>query len=170
MRLTTIALLGAVLTFAPMSTVQAAGWVLHNVPELGFQANFPKTPKREESTENGVKMVSFSAAVEGTMCLIIAADYPYVINPDEETVASRDNFVQGVKAKLKGSERVKVLRGTTQLEAMKFDAESDTYIFRSLIVIEGSRAYQIAGGIPKPDGDPVSLDACVQGLLLTPKT
>jgi hypothetical protein len=169
MRLAKLALLGAVLTFAPVSVAQA-GWVQHSAPDLGFSANFPKAPDREETTENGIKMSTFSAVVEGTMCLIIAADYGYTINPDEETVASRDNFAKGVKATVKNSQRIKVLRGATPLEAIRFDAESSTYIFRSLIVIEGQRAYQIAGGIPKPDGDPVSLDACVDGLMLTPKS
>lgn len=161
--------LGLVLALA-MTPAAQAGWVQHNAPEFGFSAIFPKAPAQETTTEDGVKMMTFAAAVNGAMCIVIAADYPYVINADDETVASRDNFAKGVTAKVSTSKRIKVARGITQLEAMIFDAESATYKFRSMIVIEGSRAYQIAGGVPIPDGDTAELDACIGGFVLTPKS
>jgi len=162
--------LGLVLALAVGGTASAAGWVQHNAPDKGFQAVFPKAPKVEDTAQDGVKMTSYAASAAGALCIVIAADYPYVINPDTETVASRDNFAKGVSAKVTTSKRVKFSRGATQLEAMAFDAASDKYKFRSLIIIEGSRAYQIAGGVPIVDGDTAELDTCVNGLVLTPKS
>jgi hypothetical protein len=162
--------LGLVLALAVGGTASAAGWVQHNAPDKGFSAVFPKAPKVEDSTQDGVKMTSYAASASGALCIVIAADYPYVINPDTETVASRDNFAKGVSATVKTSKRIKFSRGATKLEAMAFDADSASYKFRSIIVIEGSRAYQIAGGVPIPDGDTAELDTCVNGLVLTPKS
>jgi hypothetical protein len=162
--------LALVLALVLGGTAHAGGWVQHNAPDKGFSAVFPKAPKVENSIEDGVKMTSFAASAAGALCIVIAADYPYVINPDTETVASRDNFAKGVTAKVTTSKRIKFSRGSTQLEAMKFDADSASYKFRSLIIIEGSRAYQIAGGVPIPDGDTAELDTCVDGLVLTPKS
>lgn len=166
MRFALMAGLLASLTIVPAAQ---AGWVLHSEPGLGFQANFPATPTRQESTEDGVKMTTFAGVANGVMCLIVAANYGYTIKPDEETVASRDNFAKGVSATISKSERIKFPRGATQLEAIKFDAASAKYSFRSLIVIDGTWAFQIAGGVPKPDGDDAELDACVGGLVLLPK-
>lgn len=154
------------LAFAP---VAQAEWAKHDVPEFGFSASFPKTPKRESSTEDGVKLTSFVGALNGAMCIVMAGDYPYVIKPDVETVASRDNFAKGVGGKVTTSKRVKFPRGATQLEAMEFDVVSDTYTFRSLIIIEGSRAYQVAGGVPNADPDKAELEACLRGFALIPK-
>lgn len=159
---------GLVLTLALAPAAQA-GWVSHNAPEFGFSANFPAPPKTKTTVNDGVTLTSFSGAATGALCIVMAGDYPYVINPDDETVASRDNFVKGVGAKLTTSKRTTFSRGAQQLPAMSFEAESPKMKFKSLIVIEGSRAYQIAGGVPIPDGDTAELDACVGGLILTPK-
>lgn len=161
---------GLVLALALAPAAQATGWVQHNAPEFGFSAIFPKAPKQETTTADGVKMNSFAGAANGALCIVMAGDYPYIINADDETVASRDNFVKGVGAKLTASKRTTFPRGSAQLQAMAFDAESSTMKFRSMIVIDGSRAYQIAGGVPIPDGDTAELDACVGGLVLTPKS
>lgn len=144
-----------------------AGWIQHNEPSLGFSATFPQAPTREDSVDNGVKLVTFLAAESGTLCIVVVGDYPNTVIPDEETAASRDNFAKGVSAAVTKSKRITFPRGGTQLEAMAFDAESDRYFFRSTIIIEGQRVYQIAGGVPKPDGDDAELDACVGGLVLT---
>lgn len=154
------------LALAPLAHAE---WVQHAVPEFGFSALFPKTPDKEATTEDGVDMTTYSAVVDGKMCIVLAANYHYVINPDEETVASRDNFAKGVSATVGASKRITFPRGATLLEAMEFDAESDKYSFRSLIVIEGEWAYMVAGGVPKPDIDTKALDACLRGFALTPK-
>lgn len=155
------------LVLAPAAT---AGWVQHNAPEFGFSGVFPKAPEYEASTSDGVKMNTFVGAAPGALCIIIAADYPYVINPDEETIASRDSFVKGVGATLKTSKRVTFARGSQQLPAIAFEADSASMKFKSLIVIDGSRAYQVGAGIPIPDGDTAELDTCVGGFVLTPKS
>ncbi|MBC8037600.1 MAG: hypothetical protein H7X89_10335 [Rhizobiales bacterium] len=160
---------GVVLALAFVSAAQAE-WVEGNVPEFGFSALFPKAPEKGETIEDGVKITSFSGAADGKFCIVVAGDYPFVINPDEETVASRDNFAKGVNAKVTTSQRITFPRGLTDLQAIKFDAESDTHTFRSLIVIDGSRAYQVAAGMSKPVSDGTDLDTCIGGFKLTPKT
>jgi hypothetical protein len=156
----------AALAFAPAAH---ADWAKQDVPDFGFSGVFPAELKRESSTEDGVKLSTFAAVADGRMCLVVAGDYPYVIDPNVELVASRDNFVKGVKATLGNSKRLKVSRGATQLEAMEFDAKSATYSFKSLIVIEGSRAYQVAGGVPNDDADKAELETCLRGFALTAK-
>jgi hypothetical protein len=170
MRLRTVCSMVMGLGSLALAPLAHAEWVQHSAPEFGFSALFPKAPDKEATTENGVNMTTYSAVVDGKMCIVLSADYPYIINPDEETVASRDNFAKGVSATVGASKRITFPRGATFLEAMEFDAESDKYTFRSLIVIEGARAYMVAGGVPKPAIDTAALDACLRGFTLTPKS
>jgi hypothetical protein len=74
------AALGLVLALVLGGTASAAGWVQHNAPDKGFSAVFPKAPKVEDSTQDGVKMTSFAPAA-GALCIAAAVDYPYVVNP-----------------------------------------------------------------------------------------
>lgn len=145
-----------------------ADWTRSDVPEFGFSAVFPEAPKRDDSASDGVKLTSFAAVVNGSLCIVMHGLYPYVIKPDAEIAASRDNFVKGVSAQLVTQKPIDFFRGTKKLRAHKFDANSATYQFRSILVIDGTSAYQIAGGVPK-GASTVDLDRCVDGFKLTPR-
>jgi len=147
-----------------------AGWVIHEVPELGFAGLFPKTPALEATSENGVSISRFAGANVGAMCLVVVGDYPVAVDPDAQTVASRDDFAKGVKAKITSSGRITFPRGTVNLPAMEFEAASATLAFRSMIIIDGARVYQVAAGVPIPDGDTAEMDACIRGFRLLPRS
>lgn len=115
-----------------------------------------------------MKLTSYAAVANGSLCIVMHGLYPYTINPDAEIPASRDNFVKGVKAQLITQSPIDIYRGTKKLRAHKFDANSETYQFRSILIIDGPVAYQVAGGVPK-GASTVDLDTCVNGLKLTPR-
>jgi hypothetical protein len=146
----------------------ATDWARTNSAAYGFSADFPSKPKEETSVQQGVKMYSLAAGDRNGLCLVLRGEYPYVIDPDVELVASRDSFVKGMSAKLTTSKRITFQRGDKKLQAMEFDAASATHDMRSILVIDGSYAYQVAAAVPKTGGEPKDLERCVRGLTLTP--
>jgi hypothetical protein len=162
-----IGLAAAFLLLAPVAA--NADWTRSDVKEFGFTAVFPVAPKREDSVDQGVKLTSYAAVANGSLCIVMHGLYPYVINPDVEIPASRDNFVKGISAQLGTQSPINFYRGTKKLRAHKFDANSETYMFRSILVIDGPIAYQVAGGVPRNGGVITDLDRCVNGFKLTPR-
>jgi hypothetical protein len=151
-----------------LAATAAADWVRVNSAAYGFAADFPEQPKEESTVDNGVKIYSLAAGDSNGLCIALRGEYPYTVDPDVELVASRDNFVKGMSATLSNSKRTTFMRGSKSLAALEFNASSATHDFRSILVVEGPYAYQIAGGVPKTDGNASDLERCVRGFMLTP--
>jgi hypothetical protein len=154
---------------ASMATPALAEWTRSRVPEFGFAADFPAKPEVESSVDNGVKLTGYSAGKDGTLCLVVVGDYGSTVDPEVELPASRDSFAKGVKSEITSQKRILFPRGAKNLQALQFDTASPTYLFRSLIVIEGPQVYQIAGGVPKEGGNKADLDRCIRGFALIVK-
>ena len=168
MRVSSKAIAGVFLSLAFATPVFAADWVRSESKAYGFSADFPSKPKEESSSTSGVPMHSMAAGDTKALCLVVRGDYPNTVDPNVELPASRDSFVKGMSATLSTSKRITFKRGDKTLSAMEFDAASATHNLRSIIVIDGTYAYQVAGAVSKTDGDPKNLERCVRGFALTP--
>lgn len=146
-----------------------AGWLMFESPEHGFAALFPTTPSRKEQVEDDISFASFRAGNHGAACFVAVADYRRAFDAETETTTIRNGFLKGMKATETGAKKKAISRGDQQLEGLEFSADSDDRSYRSLIVIDGQRAYQVAGGVSRIDGDTAELDACVGGFRLLPK-
>lgn len=167
MRITSLAAPAALASLALfVASAWAADWTRTESPTYGFAADFPSKPKEESSVQQGVKMYSLASGDRNLVCLVLRGEYPYVINPDVELVASRDSFIKGMSAKLTATKRITFQRGAKKLQALEFDAANDTHDMRSIIVIDGTYAYQVAGLVLKA-GDSKNLERCVRGFALT---
>lgn len=163
---TIVAGFAAALASAP---VAQAGWLQYESPEYGFSALFPRTPTRQERTTDDIIFTSFKAGNDAASCFVVVAQYQRAIDPNKEATAIRDASLKAMKATQTASKRSAIMRGGEQLEALEFEAASDERSFRSLIVTDGQRGYQVFGGVSKIDGDTAELDACVGGFRLLPK-
>lgn len=161
--ITTALLLGT--AFA--TTAVADDWVRKETTAHRFSAVFPSAPKEESSVDQGVKLYSMAAGDGRALCIALRGEYPYVIKPDIELPASRDNFVKGVKATVTSEKRITFPRGSRKLTATEFTASSDTHNFLSILIIDGSSAYQVAGGVSKTNGNQADLERCVRGFTFT---
>jgi hypothetical protein len=168
MRVLSVASWSLLLSFAVTAPAFAGDWVRSESEAYGFSADFPGKPSQESSATGGVPMHSMSAGNVKALCLVVRGDYPYTVDPEIELPASRDSFVKGMSATLTSSKRITFKRGDKTLAAMEFDAASATHNLRSIIVIDGTYAYQVAGAVSKKDGDPKNLERCVRGFALTP--
>ncbi len=102
--------------------------------------------------------------------MVVVAQYQRTIDAGKEIAAIRNAFVKAMKATVTAGKPKSFARGDAQLEALEFEANNDERSFRSLIIIDGQRAYQVAGGVSKVDGDTAELEACVGGFRLLAKT
>lgn len=168
MRISSVTMWGILLSIAFSTSAFAGGWVRTESKAYGFSADFPSKPSQESSSTGGVPMHSMAAGDAKALCLVVRGDYPKTVDPDVELPASRDSFVKGMSATLSTSKRITFKRGDKTLAAMEFDATSATHDLRSIIVIDGTYAYQVAGAVSKADGDPKNLERCVRGFALTP--
>src|SRR5690242_14515316 len=118
MRITSLA---ASIAFASVGALTvpawATDWTRTESAAYGFSADFPGKPSDESSVQDGVKMYSLAAGDTHALCLVLRGEYPYVINPDVELVASRDSFVKGMSAQLGKSKRTTFKRGKNVLQA-----------------------------------------------------
>src|SRR5262245_30171020 len=146
MRLTAQVLLGFVGS-ASLATAALADWTEVSNTTHKFSASFPAKPEVDSSVQNGIKNNTTAAVDNGVMCIVVVGDYGYTIKPDVELPASRDSFVKGVSATVTTEKRITFPRGATMLPASEFDAASDGYTFRTILVIDGSLAYQVTGGV-----------------------
>lgn len=154
------------LALAPSADAQVK-WKSVAATELGYAASFPGQPKMEYSDTNNVPKTSIIGSQNGVLCLVLVANYPGVIDPAEEFPASRDNFATGVKGTLAAQKQITMPRGRARLPALEFDVVRSDYNFRSIIVIDGKRAYQVSGGVPKGHSA-TDLERCVRGFRLLP--
>lgn len=168
----------AILWILAMSAGQAhAEWQSVTSKESAFAARFPTQPQVETTTEKATvdgktrpltHHMYTSKDDKGTLCLVLHSVYTWPINIEAELIADRDNFVKEVSATVKQSKRLTVARGAqADIPALAFDAVAATYIFRSLIAIDGEDVYMVGAGIPVKGGETADLATCVNGFRLT---
>lgn len=162
-------------TFAALAIVSTGAaaaqkeWGQVEEKALGYSAVFPEAPKPDVRVEQGVTVKSNVGTAPGMLCLVEMGDYGQHIDAPAELAASRDNFVNGVGATVSTQKRTSFQRDSVSLPALEFDASNPTIKFRSIIVVDGQRVYQVTGGMPKEGGNEANLEHCVRGFRLLPK-
>ena len=161
---------------AGVAFAAAAKWATYTSDAFGFGGLFPVTP--DVKTDNNkvqlngrtytVTMHTISAkGANGSICLVVHAIYAWPIDIEPELIADRDNFTKGISGAVTTSKRTTSSRGKgATLPALLFDATSATYVWQSLIVIDGQIVYEVAGGVPKAGGQRTDLARCVDGFEL----
>lgn len=149
------------------ATAAAAQWKEIVEPELGYSAQFPVEPDARAAIYKGVPQSVKSAAVTGIFCNVSVSHHRDELDPAAELAESRDNFVKDTGGKIASARETTIMRGATPLPALELDASNDVFAMRALFVVDGSRVYQVAGGVPSHGGRKSDLERCVRGLKLT---
>ena len=149
------------------STVATAQWKEIVEPELGYSAAFPVKPEARTAIYKGVAQSVKSAAATGVFCNVSVSHHRGTVDPAVELAESRDNFVKDTGSKISSAREVSVMRGATRLPALEISASNDVFAMRAIVVVDGKRVYQVAGGVPAHGGRKSDIERCVRGLKLT---
>ena len=155
------------LTAIAFSTAATAQWKEIREPNLGYSAAFPVKPEARAVRYQGVAQSVQSAAATGVFCNVSVSHHPQTVDPKVELAASRDSFVQDTGSKISSVKEISILRGAKQLPALEIDSSNGVFALRAIVVVDGSRVYQVAGGVPSHGGRKSDLERCVRGLKLT---
>ena len=155
------------LSYLALSTAATAQWKEIVEPELGYAAAFPVKPEARAAVYKGVAQSVKSAAATGVFCNVAVSHHREILDPAVELAESRDNFVKDTGSKVSSTKEISIMRGAKSLPAMEIDASNDVFAMRAIIVVDGERVYQVAGGVPAHGGRKSDLERCVRGLKLT---
>ena len=149
---------------------QPAEWVKFTSTVGDFSVLIPGTPTyklRTEPSEHGPYHNHLLTLRDARNVFIIGwADYPasFNFNRQAEIELNRDNFIDGMKAKLLTSQSV-IVDGYRGIE---FTAETADKIFTSRVYVVGRRPYQIVIGSPKGEDDSVNINRFLNSFKVTP--
>jgi hypothetical protein len=136
------------------------GWVRFTSEPGHFSVLIPEIPTDKTETvesPNGPYTTHlFIVRRPPRVYLIGWVDYhpDFNFNRQAELEANRDNFVNGIKAKLISTRATRI----DGYSALEFMAETDDRIFKSRVYMVGRRPYQIVIGSPKGYDDTVNVD------------
>ena len=142
-------------TPAPATAPNDSGWVRFTSPDGHFSVLMPEIPQDKSETvdsAHGPYTTHLFIVRDTTSVYLIGwVDYDpsFNFNRQAELEANRDNFVNGIKAKLVTT-RPTVVNGYSGLE---FTAETEDRVFKSRVFLVGRRPYQIVIGSPKDMDD-----------------
>lgn len=171
--------LAVALTLAVLLAPAAAlaDWVNASYAEWQFSAMFPVAPtvqtasKTDSSGAVAATTHAFLSNDGRILCLAGVTDYARPFDTEQELLADRDNFVKNAQATVTASRRTTFTRPPkTRLPALEFAATSTDRIFKSIVIVEGQRTYQIVGVRRQNDAAAAaSVDRCIAGFKLTQK-
>ena len=146
---------------------QQTGWVKLVSEDGKFSVMVPGTQAPDEKAETTPAQADHPTSTPYTTHLWIArsdksvflvgyVDYPatYNFNRESELEANRNNFVNGVKAKLTSTNPYTY----GGLPALEFTCETDDRVFRSKVFYIGRRPFQLIMGTGKGIDDSASFD------------
>ncbi|HXS00076.1 MAG TPA: hypothetical protein VN724_05880 [Pyrinomonadaceae bacterium] len=142
-------------TTPPATATDNSGWVKFASDNGHFSVLMPDTPQEKVETtdsSHGPYTTHLFIVRDTTSVYLIGwVDYDpsFNFNRQAELEANRDNFVNGIKAKLVTT-RPTVVNGYSGLE---FTAETEDRVFKSRVFLVGRRPYQIVIGSPKDMDD-----------------
>jgi hypothetical protein len=140
-----------------------------------FSLLMPGAPKqsskdaRDSAMSAPYKIFDFVATAGKLIFIVVYADYPADFKPNVETElkANQDNFNTGVKAELIATKRIDFRRGQGDLlPALEFTSASASYNFKSVVIWEGPRAYQIIAGSPRGTDATREIDRFLASIVL----
>lgn len=147
-------------------TAASAQW--HKVTEslLGYSAAFPVKPKARAAMYQGTPQSVNSAAATGVFCNVSVSHLAEVVSPENELAEARDTFLRDTGAKTSSAKTVAVPRGAGTVPGLEVEATNAVFAMRALIVVDGAKVYQVAGGVPGHGGRKSDLERCVRGFQL----
>lgn len=149
-----------------LPTAASAQWRQITEPLLGYSAAFPVKPKARAANYQGTAQSVNSAAGTGVFCNVSVSHLNEVVNAEAELAEARDNFLKDTGAKQSTVKPVSVPRGAGSVQGLQIDAENAVFAMRALIVVDGEKVYQVAGGVPGHGGRKSDLERCVRGFQL----
>jgi len=147
-----------------------SGWVRFTSDDGHFSVLMPEIPTDKTETENSAHgpytthlyIVKDSASVYLIGWVEYAPSFDF--DRQAELEANRDNFVNGIKARLLSS-RPTVIGGYSALE---FTAETEDRIFKSRVYLVGRRPYQIVIGSKKSVDDSAQMNRFFNSFKVSP--
>ena len=158
-------------------TAALADWVTQSYAEWQFSATFPAPPKVQTASQtdgtSGVTATTHAYIADDgrIICLAGVSDYARPFDAEKELLADRDNFARNAQATVTASRRITVTRPPeTRLPALEFTATSTDRLFKSIVIVDGKRTYQVVGVQRQNDAaGAASVSRCLTGFKLTQK-
>ncbi len=131
---------------------QQLKWTPFRSAEFKFAVVFPNEPVKDDPvldkrTDGSVASTTFmfTASAPGVYASIAGGtDYNFTVDAERELLASRDNFVKGLSAKLVSSRRFDFQSADGKLPAISFSLESEVWLGKAIIIVKGNRGYMAA--------------------------
>ncbi len=134
-------------------TTDAPAWSKYSNDAGKFSVMLPGQPEEKSSTENGVVLNTFKVLQRPRLYMVIYSDYPDAdlkLETRERLNAERDGFLKNITdGKLISEREFKFKRGSTDLPALEFTAETPNINYKGLIVLDGRRVYFVCAGAIK---------------------
>jgi len=141
----------ALMLVSSISAYQSTEWVKIAPVGAGFSVMMPAKPEEEVHPGDDLTAHLFRVTTDNALYIVAYGDYAPSVNlkVDDELIANRDKFLQGLGAGLTSSKAISVERH----HGLEFTAESDQAAFKSRIFIFGYRFHQITVAIFKGKED-----------------
>jgi hypothetical protein len=143
-------------------------WIEFKSTKYGFSFTVPVAPRESAQAGRTVLVHAFLVGDETAFCNVLVSDYREAID-DALLTQTRDVYIARHGGLMTTSQRRTLSRGEEKLPAIEFDLQSPTMFGRAIIAIDGSRVYQISGGIPL-EAEKAGLERCVRSFKLIPKS
>ena len=127
-------------------TGAAAGWSIYSNDAGRFSVLLPAAPQEGSSTEKGVLLHSFQVVQKPRMYMVVYSDYPEAdlrLETPARLKAEMNGFLTGINGTLVSQREFKFKRGTAELPAVEFTAETSTpnAIYKCIVVLDSQRVY-----------------------------
>ena len=110
----------------------------------------PAQPEESSKTEKSVVLQTFKVIQRPRLYLVIYSYYPDAdlkLETSERLRMEKDGFIKGLGDGKLTSERVfKFKRGSADVPALEFTAETDGATYKSLVLVDGHRVYFVCAG------------------------
>jgi hypothetical protein len=142
-----------VLGAAAWTQTGADGWSRYTNSEAGFSVLMPAQPEESSRTEKGVVLQTFKVIQRPRLYLVIYSYYPDAdlkLEISERLRMEKDGFINGLgDGKLISEREFKSKRGSADVPALEFTAETSNAIYKSLVLVDGHRVYFVCTGSVK---------------------
>ena len=125
------------------------GWSTYSNDAGKFSIMLPAAPAEGSTTEKGVLLHTFQVVQKPRIYMVLYSDYPdadLTLETATRLKLEKDGFLRGLSGSLVSEREFKFKRGATELPAMDFTAETNSAIYKCVVVIDSHRVYFIGAG------------------------
>ena len=126
-----------------------ADWIRYSISDRKLSVLFPAPPSENLKTENGIVYHVVQLLQSPRMYILTYSDEPQRdLNYDvgARIKQERDDFLKGVDSYLVSQRDVKVKRGSAELPALEFIAQSSQATYKCILGIDNAGKYMVAFG------------------------